>query len=182
MAVLLPRNSSNSYPQIAFSSISGGDYVDSDGNILGQIKQEAFYESFTMPSVSGFRTYLVYNLTDYPGCNSIIVNASLESNYSGATSVPNNVTLNFNQYFTRTIVSGSGINPNVFNQTFNIDNASMNLNTGASQENSQIFSTANLNPLNGSSSGVAYSNQIVQFRLNFRANVTYYIKGITTFI
>jgi hypothetical protein len=183
MAVLLPRNSSNSYPQIAFSSISGGDYVDSNGNILGQIKQEAFYVSFTN-AVAQTRTYFVYNLTDYPGCNSVIVNASLESNHAGSTSPPNNVTLNFNHYFTRTIASGSGTNPNIFSQVLNIDNASVNLNTGGAQENSQTFPAgiANINPLASSVGNCLYSNQIVQFRLNFRAGITYYIKGITTFI
>ncbi len=187
MAVLLPRNSSNSYPQIAFSSISGGDYVDSNGNVLGQIKQEAFYNSFTTV-VSSARTYLVYNLVDYPGCNGIIVNASLESNFQGSSSTPNNVTFNFNHYFTRTIVSGSGTNQNLAANTLNIDNASVNLNTGQSQENSQFFPTnlAGLNPLVNNVGTCIYSNQIsnqiVQFRLNFKANVTYYIKGITTFI
>lgn len=183
MAVLLPRNSSNSYPQIAFSSISGGDYVDSNGNVLGQIKQEAFYNSFTTV-VSSARTYLVYNLVDYPGCNGIIVNASLESNFQGSPSAPNNVTFNFNHYFTRTIVSGSGANPNLASNTLNIDNASVNLTTGASQENTQTFPTgiAGLNPLVSNVGAYIYSNQIVQFRLNFKANVTYYIKGITTFI
>jgi hypothetical protein len=68
--------------------------------------------------------------------------------------------------------------------TLNIDNASVNLNTGASQENSQFFPTnlAGLNPLVSNVGAYIYSNQIVQFRLNFKANVTYYIKGITTFI
>jgi hypothetical protein len=183
MAVLLPRNSSNSYPQISFSSISGGDYVDSNGNVLGQIKQEAFYNSFTTV-VSSARTYLVYNLVDYPGCNGIIVNASLESNFQGSPSAPNNVTFNFNHYFARTIVSGSGTNQNLASNTLNIDNASVNLNTGGSQENTQIFppTIANLNPLVSNVGAYLYSNQIVQFRLNFKANVTYYIKGITTFI
>jgi len=183
MAVLLPRNSSNSYPQIAFSSISGGDYVDSNGNVLGQIKQEAFYNSFTTV-VSSARTYLVYNLVDYPGCNGIIVNASLESNFQGSPTAPNNVTFNFNHYFTRTIVSGSGTNQNLAANTLNIDNASVNLNTGGSQENSQSFppNINNLNPLASNVGAYLYSNQIVQFRLNFKANVTYYIKGITTFI
>jgi hypothetical protein len=184
MAVLLPRNSSNSYPQIAFSSISGGDYVDSNGNILGQIRQEAFYNSFTIGASSTARTYLVYNLVDYPGCNGIIVNASLESNFQGSPSAPNNVTFNFNHYFTRTIVSGSGTNQNLASNTLNIDNASVNLNTGTYQENSQLFPTnlAGLNPLVNNVGAYIYSNQIVQFRLNFKANVTYYIKGITTFI
>ena len=38
MPVLLPYNSSNSYPQIAFSSINEENYADSNGVILGQIK------------------------------------------------------------------------------------------------------------------------------------------------
>jgi hypothetical protein len=184
MAVLLPRNSSNSYPQIAFSSISGGDYVDSSGNILGQIKQEAFYNSFTMGPSSTLRTYLVYDLTNYPGCNGIIVNASLESNFQGSTSAPNNVTLNFNHYFTRTIVSGSGTNQTLASNVLNIDNASVNLTTGGSQENTQTFpnNLAGLNPLVSNLGYYIYSDQIVQFRLFLRFNVTYYIKGITTFI
>ena len=182
MAVLLFRNSSNSYPQIAFSSINEENYADNNGVILGQIKQEAFYVSFTMSSTSGVRTYFVYNLVDYPNCNGIIINGSLESNYVGPANTPNNVTLNFNQYFTRAIVSGSGVSSNLYSHTLNIDNASVNLNTGQFQENSQTFSIPDLNPLASSLSSVLYSNKIVQFRLNFRANFTYYIKGITTFI
>jgi hypothetical protein len=68
--------------------------------------------------------------------------------------------------------------------TLNIDNDSVNLNTGTYQENTQIFpaNINNLNPLVSNVGAYIYSNQIVQFRLNFKANVTYYIKGITTFI
>lgn len=182
MPVLLPYNSSNSYPQIAFSSINEENYADSNGVILGQIKQEAFYVSFTMPSTSGIRTYVVYNLADYPNCNGIIVNGSLESNYVGPVNPPNNVTLNFNQYFVRTIVTGSGTSTTLHAHTLNIDNASTSLTSPTIQENTQTFPIPSLNPLNSSTSAIAYANQIVQFRLNFRANFTYYIKGITTFI
>lgn len=173
--------SSNTYSQISFLDVNDSA-ISSTGNILSQIKQEAFFFQTTTVTATS-TTYVTYNLNDYPGCSGVIVNSSVESTYAG--SVANNyMTLNTNHYFVRTIVSGSGTS--AFLSTFNIDNASQVLTTGASQEDSQILPTnlANIIPLTTFTGATVYnaSTGILNFRMSLRSNTTYYIKGITTFI
>lgn len=173
--------SSNTYPQISFLDVNNSA-VSNTGTILSQVKQEAFFFQVTNVTATSV-TYVTYDLSDYPGCSGVIVNSSVESTYAGSAS-NNYMTLNTSHYFIRTIVSGSGTS--AFTSTFNVDNASQALTTGASQENSQTAPTTltNIIPLTTLTGTIAYnsSNRILNFRMSLRSNTTYYIKGITTFI